>query len=49
MMVPDKFTFEFNCFNVAVVHFADDTGIAVVAKLSEFVGEIYGVHNGTST
>jgi hypothetical protein len=49
MMVPDKFTFEFNGFHVAIVHFADDAGVAVVAKLGEFFGEIYGVHDGSSS
>jgi hypothetical protein len=47
MMVPDKFAFQFDGFDVAVVYFADDPRVAVVGEEGQFFVQIDCVHEPT--
>src|ERR1700740_1725728 len=44
MMVPDEFTLELDGLHGAIIDFADDARIAVVAEAAELLLEIDGLH-----
>jgi hypothetical protein len=44
VMVPEKFSFEFNSFHQAIIDFADDAGLVVLGNKAEFLFQVYRVH-----
>jgi hypothetical protein len=44
VVMPDKFTFQFNGLHLAVVYFTDHAGVAVILELAEFVFQVHRFH-----
>jgi hypothetical protein len=45
MVMPDKLTLEFDGFDMTIIYFADDPGIAVIGKMAELFTQIDGFHD----
>jgi hypothetical protein len=46
-MVPNKFALQFHRLDVAFVHLADDSGVAVIGEETEFFLQINSFHCAT--